>query len=143
MVGNGDFLPITHIGSIALPTLQGTLPLEDVLVCPNITKSLLYVSKLTTDYPCFFTFDSDSVRVKDKRTNKLLTQGSRHKDLYMLENSQFVAFYSKRQQATSDEVWHQRIGHPYNEILQLLARNKAIVLNKTSSHLCDACQLGK
>lgn len=30
MVRNGDFLPISHIGSIDLPTLSGTLPLKDV-----------------------------------------------------------------------------------------------------------------
>ena len=43
IVGNGDFLPITHVGSIALQTPQGILPLNDVLVCPDITKSLLSV----------------------------------------------------------------------------------------------------
>lgn len=51
IVGNGDYLPITHIGSVALQTPTGTLPLEDVLVCPAITKSLLSVSKLTSDFP--------------------------------------------------------------------------------------------
>lgn len=51
IVGNGDFLPITHVGSVALQTTHVTLPLEDVLVCPSITKSLLSVSKLTSDYP--------------------------------------------------------------------------------------------
>ena len=40
IVGNGDYLPITHVGSVALQTPSGTLPLEDVLVCPAITKSL-------------------------------------------------------------------------------------------------------
>lgn len=52
IVGNGNFLPITHVGSIALQTPQGTLPLNDVLICPGITKSMLSVSKLTSDYPC-------------------------------------------------------------------------------------------
>ncbi|XP_010424251.1 PREDICTED: uncharacterized protein LOC104709311 [Camelina sativa] len=66
MVGNGDFLPITHIGSVPL---QGTfLPLKDVLVCPQMAKSLMSVSKLCDDYPCSVKFDSDGVLVKDKRT---------------------------------------------------------------------------
>lgn len=69
IVGNGDFLPITHVGSIALPAISGTLPLNDVLVCPEITKSLLSVSKLTDDYPCKFEFDNESVCVKNKVTN--------------------------------------------------------------------------
>ena len=143
IVGNGDFLPITHVGSIALQTPQGTLPLDDVLVCPAITKSLLSVSKLTKDYPCEFTFDSDSVCVKDKEKKQVIAQGQRHKDLYMLKDARFQVYYSTRQHASSDGTWHQRLGHPHRDILQLLVRNKAIVMNKTSSSLfCDACQLG-
>lgn len=61
MVGNGDFLPITHVGSASIPTATGKIPLLDVLVCPTITKSLLSVSKLTDDYPYKFTFDGSAV----------------------------------------------------------------------------------
>lgn len=43
IVGNGDYLPITHVSSFALQLSQDTLPLNDVLVCPAITKSLLSV----------------------------------------------------------------------------------------------------
>jgi hypothetical protein len=143
IVGNSDFLPITHIGSAVLTSNQGNLPLRDVLVCPNITKSLLSVSKLTSDYPCVIEFDSDGVIVKDKLTKQLLTKGTRHNDLYLLENPKFMACYSSRQQATSDEVWHMRLGHPNQDVLQQLLRNKAIVISKTSHSLCDACQMGK
>lgn len=65
-MGNGDYLPITHVGSIALQTPHGTLPLKEVLVFPKITKSLLSVSKLTSYFPCEITFDSETVLVKDK-----------------------------------------------------------------------------
>lgn len=144
MVGNGDFLPITHIGSIPLHTPQGILPLADVLVCPEITKSLLSVSKFIADYPCEVTFDFDSVFVKDKTTKQVITQGSRHKDLYMLKDARFQAFYSTRQRATSVGIWHKRLGHPHKDILQFLASSSSIVLNKDSTPLlCDACQVGK
>lgn len=144
IVGNGDYLPITHVGSVALQIPQGTLPLNDVLVCPAITKSLLSVSKITTDYPCEVIFEDVSVFIKDKVTKQVLTQGRRHKDLYVLKDVQFQALYSNRQQATSEGIWHQRLGHPNMDILQHLARNKAIVFNKTSpSPVCDACQVGK
>ncbi|XP_010497180.1 PREDICTED: uncharacterized protein LOC109124940 [Camelina sativa] len=75
MASDGNFLPITHIGSSKLPSTSGNLPLKDVLVCPDIAKSLLSVSKLTKDYPCSFTFDDDGVVVKDKATQKILTMG--------------------------------------------------------------------
>jgi len=79
MVGNGNFLPITHTGSGSLPSTSGNLPLNDVLVCPDISKPLLSVSKLTNDYPCVFQFDCDDVRIYDKATRKLLTKGKHSK----------------------------------------------------------------
>ena len=146
MVADGNFLPITHIGSVPLQTAAGSsgiLSLKDVLVCPNIAKSLLSVSKLTVDYPCEFTFDCDGVYVKDKLTKQILTQGSRHKDLCVLENSTFSAFYTARQVAASGEVWHKRLGHPSAEILQILSRSQAININKSMTKICSSCQLGK
>ena len=143
MVGNGDFQPITHVGSASISSGSGTLPLLDVLVCPEITKSLLYVSKLTDDYPCEFTFDATTVCVKDKRTNKVLSQGSKTKGLYRLDDSQFQVFYSSRQQAARDRVWHMRLGHPNDQVLKHLSTTKAISFNKLSQHLCEACQVGK
>lgn len=143
LVGNGDFLPITHVGSIAIPALTGTLPLKDVLVCPGIAKSLLSVSKLTDDYPCKVTFDANTVVIKDKQTRQLLSRGNKRKGLYRLENSQFLAFYSSRQQSVSDEVWHKRLGHPHQQILQHLSSTKAILVNKVSKTMCESCQLGK
>lgn len=120
MVGNSDFLPITHVGSASISTGVGILPLLDVLVCPEITKSLLSVSKLTDDYPCEFTFDVTIVCVKDKRTNMVLSQGSKTKGLYRLDDSQFRYFYSSRQQITSDRVWDLRLGHPNDQVLKHL-----------------------
>ncbi|XP_010495573.1 PREDICTED: uncharacterized protein LOC104772684 [Camelina sativa] len=103
MVGNGEFLPITHIGSVPLQTLSGKfLPLKDVLVCPNVAKSLLLVSKLCLDYPYSVKFDFDGVRVKDKHTKQLLTTGNLSKDHYVLDNPAFATLYSTRQLATSD-----------------------------------------
>ena len=144
IVGNSDYLPITHIGSVPLHTSQGILPLADVLVCPAITKSLLSVSKLTSDFPCEITFDDQSVMVKDKVTKQLITQGRMHKDLYVLKNIQFQAYYFTRQQAACEKVWHQRLGHANSDILLLLSRNKAIIFNKASSKtVCDSCHFGK
>ena len=143
MIGDGNFLPITHTGSALLPTTSGTLPLLDVLVVPDIAKSLLFVSKLTTDYPCSLEFDANGVVVKDKVTKRLLTLGQNKNGLYMLKDSPVQAFYSSRQQAASDEVWHRRLGHPNSKILQHLVNQKAIIINKSTNKMCESCQLGK
>ena len=143
MVGNGNFLPITHTGSTSIGSTSGKLHLKDVLVCPLITKSLLSVSKVTKDYPCIFEFDCDEVRVRDKETKKLLLQGSNRDGLYVLDEPKLLVFYSSRQVAASDEVWHRRLGHPNPHVLQQLSSTKSILINKHSKAICEACQSGK
>lgn len=144
MVGDGYYLPITHTGSTNLPLTSGTsLPLTDVLVCPAVNKSLLSVSKLTRDYPCSIEFDSHHVHINDKATKKVLLLGNNRDGLYVLERSPNKVFYSSRQHSASDDVWHKRLGHANNQVLQHLSQIKAIQINKSSKHLCEACQLGK
>lgn len=143
MVGNGEFLPITHTGSASICSSSGNLPLKDVLVCPNIAKPLLSVSKFTKDYPCAFDFDCNNVFVYDKATKKVLLRGRNTNGLYKLRGSQFQAFYTVGQVATSDEIWHKRLGHPNPHILQYLSSSKAISINKSSKGHCEACKMGK
>ena len=144
MIGDGNFLPITHVGSTDITSTSCTsLPLKDVLVCPGITKSLLSVSKLTHDYPCSFEFDNNRVFVKDKQTRSVLRQGNTHDGLYSLKSSQPQFFYSTRQISTSDEVWHRRLGHPHEQVLKYLIQNKSIAINKSTLKMCESCQLRK
>lgn len=112
MVGNGDFLPITHTGSTSLATSSGNIPLTDVLVCSDMAKSLISVSKATSDYPFVFVFECDDVCIYDKATKQLLLQGSSSNGLYKLSESSPQVFHSTRQIAATDEVWHKRLGHP-------------------------------
>lgn len=65
MVGVGAYLPITHVGSTTLSSTSGNITLNEVLVCPNIQKSLLSVSKLCEEYPCGVFFDANSVCIID------------------------------------------------------------------------------
>ena len=149
IIGDGNFLPITHVGSADIASADiasasGTsLPLRNVLLCPGITKSLLYVSKLTNDYPCSFEFDYNQVCVKDKQTQSLLKQGNTREGVYSLNSPKPQALYSTRQMEASDEVWHKRLGHPQDQTLKYLSHNKFISVNKSTLKMCDSCQLGK
>lgn len=117
MVGNGNQLPITHVGSTVINSPQGSIPLLDVLVCPNIQKCLLSISKLCDDYPCGVYFDSNWVYVIDLTTQRVVTKGPRHDNLYVLKNSEFVSFYSNKQVMASDLVWHMRLAHANSQVL--------------------------
>lgn len=73
-----------------------------------------------------------------------MTKGPRHENLYVLKDSEFVAFYSNRQVMASDLVWHRRLAHANSQVLQHLKKIKAISTNKSNeSTLCEPCQMGK
>ena len=65
MVGNGASLPITHIGTLSP---SSNFQLLDVLVVPRLTKNLLSISKLTSDFPLFVTFSHDNFVVQNRVT---------------------------------------------------------------------------
>ena len=138
MVGDGAYLPITHIGSTNITTSKGTLPLNEVLVCPKMKKSLMSVSKLCDDYPCGVYFDSNKVCVIDLRTQKVVSKGPRTNGFYMLKNQECEVFYSDRQTAASEATWHHRLAHTNFKILQQLHASKDITINKSRTHpLCE------
>lgn len=125
--GDGSYLPITHTGSTSIASSSSTLPLKDVIVCPQITKSLLSVSKVTIDYPCSVKFDNVGVCIKDKNTKRILTRRRKDNGLYRVENKpQIKALFSSRQHSASDAVWHRRLGHPHHQVLQRLSTNNLI-----------------
>lgn len=56
IVRNGASLPITHTGTISpSPNIQ----LLDVLVVSHLTKNLLSISKLMSDFPLSITFTNN------------------------------------------------------------------------------------
>ena len=143
-VGDGTYLPITHVGSATITSCKGTLPMNEVLVCPEIQKSLLSVSKLCDDYPCGVYFDSKKVCVIDLPTQKVVAKGPRSEGLYVLKNIEFEAYYSSRQRAASEDTWHQRLGHASFKVLQQLQSSKKIMVNKSrNTSICEPCQMGK
>lgn len=86
MVGDGAYLPITHVGSATITSASGTISLHEVLVCLDIKKSLISVSKLCEDYPCGVFFDSVNVYMIDLQKQRVVSKGPRNKGLYMLKN---------------------------------------------------------
>lgn len=70
MVENGDLLHVSHAGQGIITNDDINIPLNNVLLVPNIKKSLLYVSELTFDYPCYFEFNKSRFVIKDLMTRK-------------------------------------------------------------------------
>lgn len=112
IVGDGNALDITHIGSTNVKFGDASLQLDIVLVVPSIKKNLLSVSQMTTDYPYVFEFSSDGFVIKHKGTQKQIAMGSRRGDLYA----------SSQSRMTSDEVCHQQLGHQQMRTIEFLAK---------------------
>lgn len=143
MIGDGAYLPITHVGS-TISSPAGIIQLNEVLVCPDIQKSLLSVSKLCDDMSCGVFFDATNVYVIDLHKAKVVTKGPRSKGLYILKNQELEANFSDRHISTSEDVWHLRLGHSSSKVLQQLKSSKEIEVNKKkTASKCEPCQMGK
>ncbi|RWR75576.1 Zinc finger, CCCH-type [Cinnamomum micranthum f. kanehirae] len=145
LVGNGTALDITHIGTASVKHGRHELKLNNVLVVPDIKKNLLSVSQITSEYPYLFEFSCDGFVVKHRITGQLITTGARMGGLYSLQPINNEAMFSTRFRAASDDVWHQRLGHPQTLVLDLLKKNNVIISTTKVNNVsvCDSCQMAK
>lgn len=67
-IDNGSHLPITHIGDSVISNCNSSLLLNDILHVPQISKSLLSVSKFIKDNNVLAEFHSDSYFIRHKLT---------------------------------------------------------------------------
>ncbi|GJX55252.1 ribonuclease H-like domain-containing protein [Tanacetum coccineum] len=140
-VGDGNFIPVTNTGHSILPTLHRPLHLHNVLITPNIIKNLISVCQFTKDNNCTIEFDDFGFSVKDFLTRHIHLRCDSSGDLYLVTKPSFIPIALL---STSSSTWHQRLGHPGEEVLRFLVSRQFISCNKEkSSHLCHACQLGK
>ena len=73
-VGNGQNLPITHIGTALIPSSVSNLHLRNVLRVPLITSNLASVHKLCQDNNCWCYFDKNILSIQALDTGKSSTR---------------------------------------------------------------------
>ncbi|GJR63103.1 ribonuclease H-like domain-containing protein [Tanacetum coccineum] len=140
-VGDDNSIPVTNTEHSIIPSIHRPLHLHNVLVTPNIIKNLISVCQFTRDNNCTIEFDAFDFSVKDFLTRHILLRCDRSGDLYLVTKPSTLpaAFVS-----TSSTTWHQRLGHPRDEVFHSLTSRHFISCNKEMSpHVCHACQLGK
>ena len=62
-VGNGQSLPITHIGNTLIPSSNSTIQLRNVLRVPTIASNLASVHKIYHDNQCWCYFDENTLSI--------------------------------------------------------------------------------
>ncbi|XP_076890524.1 uncharacterized protein LOC143541637 [Bidens hawaiensis] len=84
-VGNGNALPILHIGSSKLFSPNKTFHLNNVLHVPEIKQHLLSVQKFCEDNHVYFEFHATFFAVKDNSTHTTLLTGPSDDGLYSIK----------------------------------------------------------
>jgi histone deacetylase 1/2 len=145
-VANGSGLSISHIGH---STIAGSsLRLNNILHVPHISQLLLSVYRLVSDNNIFIEFHRYFFLVKDKATRRILLRGRSQGGLYPLPLGRAQSS-SPRHAASTVKItsshWHQRLGHPTNNIVNSIVRQNDLLCNPSdnSNLVCDACHRGK
>ncbi|PKU73010.1 Retrovirus-related Pol polyprotein from transposon TNT 1-94 [Dendrobium catenatum] len=142
-IGNGQQLPIQYTGRGILPTPSGDLKLNRLHLVPNLSFNLISVFQLTHDNNCIISFDSNGYQIKDMQTKRLLLQGPCHNGLYPIRPHTTSAGLALLSIQTVPDLWHSRLGHPGQNVLQHL--HKLFPALKSSFHIkvCNTCSLAK
>ncbi|GJR23718.1 ribonuclease H-like domain-containing protein [Tanacetum coccineum] len=139
-VGDGHSIPVTNTGHSILPTSVRPFHLNNVLITPHIVKNLIFVRQFIHDNNCTIEFDAFGFSVKDFMTRRVLLRCDSTRDLYPVMHPSPIP----RAFLVSQQMWHQRLGHPGGDVLHRLVSNNVISCNNEKPPvLCHACQLGK
>ena len=151
-VGNGQNLPISHIVKTTLTTPSHSFYLTNLLRIPQISSNLLSVNQFCKDNNYSFHFDAHSFTIQDNHSKKILYQGKTTNGLYPFHASTTTHISSTTSAAqvhigtkVTNQLWHDRLGHPHNKTLQHALSNSTS--EPSCSHstitLCEHCLKGK
>ncbi|GJT30079.1 putative RNA-directed DNA polymerase [Tanacetum coccineum] len=139
---NGTVATISHIGDLRL---FNNVILHDVLVVPGYCVSLLSVNKLIKDGKLFFGFDEDKCYIQDLDKGITLGTSSESGGLYLFDdfkNKSLGNVNTVMAFNVSIDLWHSRLGHPADQVLNVLKYDLNLSKN-TSVSACETCHRAK
>lgn len=132
----GERVSISNIGNF---NFDSKLSLTNVLRMASFFVNLISVSRLTKSLRCSITFFPDFYILQDLETRTLIGWGKQRNGLYHITNPATPPPTCPR---AFSVFWHQRLGHPSPQRLQLLAKQSSEV-NFHPNKSCDVCPLAK
>ncbi|GJW52763.1 putative RNA-directed DNA polymerase [Tanacetum coccineum] len=139
---NGTVATISHIGDLRL---SNNVILHDVLVVPGYCVSLLSVNKLIKDSKLFVGFDEDKCYIQDLDKGITLGTGSESGGLYLFDDSKNISLGNVNTVMAfnvSKDLWHNRLGHPADQVLNVL-KNDLNLSKNTCVSTCETCHRAK
>nr|GEW89493.1 ribonuclease H-like domain-containing protein [Tanacetum cinerariifolium] len=138
---NGTEVVITKVGNMIL---NKNLTLYDVLVVPEYCVSLMSVHKVARDSGLIVAFNENKCFVlpQDLKGVSVLGIGNQIDGLYYLNDSQCTGLsFEKPICNLSKYIWHERLGHPSDQVLKVLENDLA--LDNSDLDHCEICQRAK
>ncbi|XP_071714361.1 uncharacterized protein [Rutidosis leptorrhynchoides] len=139
---NGTKAKVIKIGDMKI---FDCLVLYDVLVVPEYTVSLLSVYCMLRDSKLFVSFNESTCYIHDLKCVRTLVTGSQVDGLYILNsniegNNSCVT--NVNSSCVSKSIWHDRLGHPSDHVLNILKGD--LKISKIGSHdHCEVCHKAK
>ncbi|PKU65522.1 Retrovirus-related Pol polyprotein from transposon TNT 1-94 [Dendrobium catenatum] len=143
-IGDGRSLSIANSGVGILPTPTRKLKLSQIFHSPQLRFNLLSISKLTRDNDISITFNPAGFVFKDLKTQQILLQGPCNNGLYPIQTAALsIPTQALAATSTDANLWHQRLGHPNDRVLQKLS-NSIIHCRFNKFHIsCSSCKESK
>lgn len=130
---------VTHIGSLKL---TDKLIINDVLVVHGYRVSLLSVHKLNKHNKCRVIFDEDDCILQDSVLRTQMRTGNQSNGLYILNTGKNLTNHSIQVCCLSKCIRHNRLGHPSNQVLNIL-KHKLKIEHESKNDRCDVCHKAK
>ena len=133
-------------GMFPFPHLKKPFILVNVLHAPQLIKNLISIRKFTHDNMVSIEFDPFGFSMKDLAMRNIVLRSNSNGDFYPFQSTHGATIPSSSSSAfsvLSSSIWHFRLDHPGNAILDLLYSSNSIKCNKTPSFVYHSCPLGK
>ncbi|KAJ9548782.1 LOW QUALITY PROTEIN: hypothetical protein OSB04_021325 [Centaurea solstitialis] len=115
------------------------LELHNVLHAPQLNCNLISVSQLIDDLDCVLLFNKSMCIIQDQNLRTLIGVGDRRDGLYYFRAPTIQAMIFDG--PTSMELWHKRLGHPSDKVVQSLSSSSKSF--GTMNKPCDICHQAK
>ncbi|GJV76821.1 putative RNA-directed DNA polymerase, partial [Tanacetum coccineum] len=137
---NGTKAVVTHMGSLRL---TDQIVIHDVLVVPGYEVSLLSVHKLSKDNKFRVIFDDNTCVIQDSVQRTQVGTGSESNVLYFLNTGKRLVNNNNIEVCCLSKcIWHNRLGHPADQVLSIL-KTKLDFEKDNTDNVCDVCHKAK
>ena len=115
-----------------------------MLYVPDFNCTLISVSKLLKQTGCIAIFTDTLCVLQDCFTRTLIGAGEEREGVYYFTGVTVArSNRAGKENASSSELWHRRLGHPAHNVLSTLPIIDNVALEFDHTKSCDVCFLSK